>query len=53
MWGEVNPTKEKRERVTTGGKGKNEIRNEVGKITEIVLDAPTMDSLGKKVQSIS
>jgi hypothetical protein len=39
----VNVTLEKRERVTMGGKGRDEIRGEVGKVTGMVAD-----SLGKK-----
>ena len=35
----------KRERITTGGKGRGKIRSEIGKVTGMVADAPTTDSL--------
>ena len=37
------------ERVTTGGKGRGEIRSKIGKVTGKAADVPSMDSLGKKV----
>ena len=43
----MNLALEKRERITTGGKGK--IRGEIGKVTGMDSDEPTMDSLAKKV----
>ena len=42
----MNLVLEKRERITAGGKGRGEIRNEMGKITGMVADVPTTDSLG-------
>ena len=38
---------EKGERVTTGGKGRGEIRCEAGEITGVIANVPTMDGLGK------
>ena len=38
---------EKRERVIIGGKGRDEIRSEIGKVTGMAPDAPSIDSLGK------
>ena len=39
----MNLTLEKGERVTTGGKGRDEIGGEAGEITGVVADAPTTD----------
>ena len=39
---------EKRERVTPGGKGRGEIRDEIENATGMVADVPTADSLRKK-----
>ena len=44
----MNLALEKGEKVTTGGKGRGEIGGEAGEITEVVVDAPTMDGLGKR-----
>ena len=44
----VNLPLKKSERVTTGGKGRGEIGNEIGKVTGMVADAPSMDSLVKR-----
>ena len=45
----MNMVLEKRERVTMGGKGRSEIRGQARKVTRMVLNAPIMDSLGKKI----
>ena len=45
----MNLALEKRERVIMGGKGRDEIRSEIGKVTGMIVDMPTTDSLGKKV----
>ena len=37
---------EKGERVTTGVKGRGEIRSEAGEVNGVVTDGPAMDSLG-------
>ena len=47
----MNLALEKRERVTTGGKGRDEIRSEVG-VTGMVVDASTTDSLEKKIENL-
>ena len=44
----MNLVLEKRKRVTTGGKGRGDIRSEVGKVTGITADAPTMNNLGRR-----
>ena len=41
--GVMNLALEKGERVTTGGKGRDEIGAEAGEVTEVVADAPTTD----------
>jgi hypothetical protein len=48
----VNLALEKRERVTTGGKGRGDIDGEIGKVTGMVAVAPTMDNLGKRCGGI-
>ena len=35
-----------------GGRGRAEIRNEIGKITGMIADAPIMNCLGEKVWNI-
>jgi hypothetical protein len=45
----VNLAFEKREMVTTRGKGRGEIRSEIGKVIGMVVDTPTIDSLAKKL----
>ena len=44
----MNLMLEKRDWVTMGDKSRGWIRGEVGKFTGMVLDAPTIDSLGKR-----
>ena len=44
----MNLAFENRERVTTGGKGRSEFRDEAGKVTEMIADVPNADSLGKR-----
>jgi hypothetical protein len=44
----MNLALEKGERVTMGGKGRDEIGSEAGEVTGVVADAPTMDGLGKR-----
>jgi hypothetical protein len=44
----VNLALEKGERVTTGGKGRGEIRGEAGEVIGLVAEAPTTDRLGKR-----
>ena len=48
MWVVVNLTLENMERVTAGGKDRAEIRGKIGKVTGMVADAPTTDSLEKR-----
>ena len=43
----MNLTLEKGESITTGGKGRGEIKGEAGEVTRVVADFPTTDSLGK------
>ena len=45
----MNLAMKKRERITTGGKGKGKITSEIGNVTGKIVDAPNTDSLGKKV----
>ena len=47
-WGAVNLVLEKRERVTTAGKGRVEIKNEIGKVTGMIVYVPTIDNLGNR-----
>ena len=49
----MNLTVEKRERVTTGGKGRGVIGGEAGEATGVVADAPTTDGLGKRYGTFS
>ena len=51
--GAMNLALEKGERVTTGGKGRGEIRDEAGKVTGVVANAPTTDSLGERYRTFS
>ena len=44
----MNLVLEKGERVTTGGKGRGEIRGESVEVTGVVANAPTTNSLGKR-----
>ena len=44
----MNLALEKRERVIMGGKGRDEIRSEIGKVPEMVAGVPTTDSLGER-----
>ena len=44
----MNLALEKREMVTMGGKGRGEIRGNVGKVIEMVADLPATDSLRKR-----
>ena len=47
----MNLALEKRERVIMGGKGRDEIRSEIGKVTGMVADVPATDSLGKRYEA--
>ena len=47
QWGVVNLMLKKWESVTTGGKGRGEIRDEIGKVTGLIADVPITDSLRK------
>jgi hypothetical protein len=51
-WSAVNLVLKKRERVTTGGKGRDEISGEVGKVTGMVTDASTKANLGKGIECL-
>ena len=44
----MNLALEKGERVTVGGKSRDEIGGEAGEVTRVAADAPTMDGLGVK-----
>ena len=48
FWGAVTLVLEKMERVIKGSKGRGEIRSEIEKVTGMVEDGPTVDSLGGK-----
>ena len=43
----MNLALEKGERVTTGGKIRDEIKGEAGEVAGVVANVPTTDSLGK------
>ena len=45
---EVNLALEKMERISTAGKGRGEIRSEIGNVIRMAADADTEDSLGKR-----
>ena len=47
----VNLALRNRNRVTTGAKARCEIGNEIGKVTGMVVDVPTRDSLGKRYRA--
>ena len=49
----MNLALEKRERVTTGGKGRGKIGGEDGEVTGVVADAPTTDDLEKRYGTFS
>ena len=42
----MNLALDKRERVTTGCKGRGEVRGEAGEVTGVVADTPTTDGFG-------
>ena len=44
----MNLVLEKGERLITGGKGRGEIGGEVGEVTGVVANVPTMNGLGKR-----
>ena len=43
---------EKGERVTTGGKGRCEIRGEAGEVSGVIANAPTTDGPGKRLEHL-
>ena len=47
----MNLALEKGERVTTGGKGKGEIRGEAGEVSGVVENGPSTDGLRKKYRA--